>query len=67
MKIVVAKYSRYPEAGVFARGPNPTSYQYGYGWPAASLWFWEREERQVAEGRRSPFFMSLYEPLRILL
>lgn len=66
MKTVVAKYSRYPEAGVFSRGKNSTSYAYGYGWPAASLWYWEREERIVAEDRRSPFFMTLYEPLRIL-
>lgn len=66
VRVVAAKYSRYPEAGVFARGRNPTSYAYGYGWPAANLWFWEREERIVAEGRTSPFFMSLYEPLRIV-
>ncbi len=64
---LATRFSRYPEAGVFARGPNLTSYAFGYGWPARTLWWWEREEEQVRGRRRSPFFRQLYELRRILL
>ena len=66
MKIVTAKYSRYPEARLTERERNLTSYHYGYMWPAANLHFWEREERQVREGRSSPFFMNIYNILSIV-
>jgi hypothetical protein len=66
MKTVVDKYSRYPEAGLSARKRNLTSYHYGYMWPAATLHFWEREERMVRENRSSPFFMNIYNYLSIL-
>lgn len=62
-----ARFSRYPEAAVFERGPNLTSYAFGYGFPARSLWWWEREEEQVRGRQRSPFFRQLYELRRILL
>jgi hypothetical protein len=65
MKVVV-KAGRYPEARLFERRPDPGSYDYGYGWPAATLLFWEREERIVAEGRVSPFFDTPYRALAIL-
>ncbi|MDX6771170.1 MAG: hypothetical protein SF051_16695 [Elusimicrobiota bacterium] len=62
----VAERTRYPEARLFERRPDPTSYDYGYGYPAATLFFWEREELIVAEGRVNPFFRQLYDPLAIL-
>lgn len=65
LKPVVAA-GRYPEARLFEKRDDPTSYDYGYGWPAASLYFWEREERIVAEGRVSPFFDQIYSVPAIL-
>lgn len=64
---VAARHSRYPEARVFERGANLTSYAYGYGFPARTLWYWEREEEIVRGRRTNPFFRSLYELSRILL
>jgi hypothetical protein len=59
-------FSRYPESFVFSRASNPTSYAYGYGWPAASLHFWEREELMAAGNSHNPFFMNIYDPISLL-
>jgi hypothetical protein len=40
-------YPQLPE--IFEQHKNPTSYQFGYVYLAASLYFWEREETQVRE------------------
>ncbi len=40
-------YPLLPE--IFEKHTNPTSYQFGYVYLAASLYFWEREETQVRE------------------
>jgi hypothetical protein len=63
---VTSQFSRYPEAHLFERGRNPTSYQFGYGWTAATLHFWEREERMARERRFSPFFMNIYDVWNVL-
>lgn len=66
MKEVIGTHDRYPEAMNFSRHKNPTSYSFGYGWTAAKLHFWEREERMVRERKYSPFFMNIYNFMKIL-
>lgn len=56
----------YPDAHTFTEHENPTSYPFGYVWPAASLHFWEREERMIAEDSYWPFKMNIYDFRRIL-
>lgn len=60
-------YQRYPEARLFDRQANPTSYEFGYAWPAKTLLFWRREENMVREGNWNPFFMNIYNLVRILM
>ena len=68
MNMVREKYNRYPESFIFEEKENPTSYPYGYGWPAATLHFWEREEMIIRNRQGwNPFYMNIYNPLRILL
>ncbi len=67
MHSVVRDFNRYPKAKIFEKSEkNPTSYKYGYGWPALSLHFWEREERLVDKPTTNPFFMNIYQPQDIL-
>ena len=66
MRVIVQDYNRYPEAGLFIQGPNPTSYKYGYLWTAATLHFWEREEEIIRLGKSSPFFMNIWDMSEIL-
>jgi len=66
MASITAKFQRYPEAGLFSEQENATSYPFGYGWTAATLHYWEREERIVLEDRFNPLFMNIYNPFRIL-
>lgn len=56
----------YGDAGMFIPFENPTSYQYGYVYPAMSLHFWKREELMVEKNSFWPFFMSLYDFRKIL-
>lgn len=65
VEAVAARHSRY--AGVFEYGPNLTSYRFGYGWPAKTLFFWEREEGIVRRGRGGAFYKNLYPPRDFLL
>ncbi len=51
---------RYPEAMIYERHKNPTSYSWGYAWPAYNLHFWHREEEMVAGNNYNPFFMNIY-------
>lgn len=53
------EYERYPEARIFERQTNLTSYPYGYGYASDSLHYWEREERKVRENRYEFYFMPL--------
>ena len=60
-------YSRYPEARLFERSDNLTSYNFNYLWTAGNLHFWEREEAQVRKENFNPFFRNIYNILDILL
>lgn len=62
----IKKNERYPEAQIFSKHINPTSYHYGYGWSASNLHYWEREEKMISENNFSPFFMNIYDPFLIL-
>lgn len=66
MEEIQNEFNRYPEARIFYKNENPTSYSYGYGWTAAQLHYWIREERMVLEDNYSPFFMNIYDLLKIL-
>lgn len=66
MDQAILHFNRYPESWIYQVHDNPTSYPYGYLWPAANLHFWKREEAQVRDHIRNPFFMNIYNPLRLL-
>ena len=66
LQIVQFRFSRYPESFVFLKKENPTSYPYGYGWPAVTLHFWQREEDQLRENSKNPFFENIYDPYKII-
>lgn len=60
-------FSRYKEVPIFKPFKNPTSYPYGYGWTAATLYYWEREEKIVKNDIANPFFMNaIFDPFQIL-
>lgn len=68
MMMIYFKHNRYPDSKVFEKwDDNPTSYHYGYGYPARTLHFWKREEMQVEKEKFSPFFMNIYSVFDILL
>lgn len=56
----------FPEAHVFEEFENPTSYSYGYGWSAKTLFFWQREEEIVRHKVFNPFFQNIYNIPRLL-
>lgn len=56
----------YPELPMFKKWKNPTSYQFGYVYPAQRLYFWEREERQVRTHKFFPFSHNIYDIWNIL-
>jgi hypothetical protein len=60
-----ARY-RYPFPLLAGRRESRTAYRFGYLYPVTELFFWEREEQQVRQGRFDPFFMRLWEPWRVL-
>jgi len=43
----------------------PTSYPYGYLWPAATLFFWRRDHQIVARGIREACYLNLYDPVEL--
>jgi hypothetical protein len=55
-----ARY-RYPVELLARRRPSLTAYSFGYLYPTSVLFFWEREEQQVRQGRFDPFFMNLWD------
>lgn len=67
MKNFKEKYSRYPEANLWERRNDATSYNFGYLWTSGNLHFWKREEEQVRKANYNPFFMNIYNILDILL
>jgi hypothetical protein len=66
MQEIEKENQHYPESIVYSRIANPTSYGYGYGWSARTLYFWEREEGLVAGHAQNPFYHNLYDPLALL-
>lgn len=58
--------TNYPELPLFEKHTNPTSYQFGYLYPAASGYFWEREEIQIQHSRFFPFNGNMYDVWNIL-
>lgn len=39
--------TNYPALPIFKKHENPTSYKFGYVYPAAETFYWKREERQI--------------------
>lgn len=62
----VRQWNRYPEASIFSKHPNLTSYDFGYGWTAGNLHFWEREEQMIRMNNYWPWFMQVINPLKII-
>lgn len=58
--------TNYPVLPLFSEWNNPTSYQFGYVYPAATLYFWEREETQIKEDSYFPLWNSIYNVWEIL-
>lgn len=58
--------TNYPDLPLFEEHTNPTSYQFGYIYPAASGYWWEREERQLREESFFPFSGNIYDVWNIL-
>ena len=52
---------RYPLALLSGRRDSISAYTFGYLYPAGRLFFWEREEQQVQQGRFDPLFMNLWD------
>lgn len=52
---------RYPVELLATRRTSLTAYQFGYLYPTARLFFWEREEAQVRHERFDPLFMNLWD------
>lgn len=69
VQLVQSNFNRYPEVPelYLSVWDNPTSYGYGCLYTAQSLWLWEREEKIVEFRKKNPLFMSMVNPLRILL
>lgn len=57
---------RYPLDQVARRRVSMTAYLFGYLYPASRLYFWEREEEQVAHERFDALFMNLWDVRRTL-
>ena len=57
---------RYDEKYISKKIQNRTSYEFSYFYPAAKLFFWEREEKELLYNKFNPFFMKLWNFLKIL-
>ena len=57
---------RYPIATIARPRSNLTAYPFGYLYPVAELFFWQREEEQVRAGRFDPLFRNLWDFRRTL-
>lgn len=58
--------TNYPNLPLFSEWKNPTSYQFGYLYTAETLYFWEREERQLKKNSYFPFWGNIYDVWDIL-
>lgn len=67
MNRVMRFNNRYPDSKIFEWHKNPTSYPWGYGYPAATMHYWRREEEQVRRKKFSPFFMNITDFMDIIL
>ncbi len=67
MNKILRHHNRYPAAKVFEWHANPTSYPWGYGYPAATMHYWRREEEQIRRKKFSPFFMNIVDFMDIIL
>lgn len=56
----------YGATPIFDQWKNPTAYQFGYVYPASSLYFWEREERQIREDSYFPLWGNMYDFIDIV-
>ena len=59
-------FNRYPNAKIFEKDQNITSYDFGYLWTAANLHFWKREELMIKNNNFSPFYLNIYNFLDIV-
>lgn len=59
MNRIKSHHARYPEAMIWARHKNPTSYPWGYAFGVSRLHYWLREEQVVRKKNFSPFFMNI--------
>ena len=57
---------RYPVNLIARRHSSMTAYPFGYLYPVSHLYFWEREEEQVRQGRFDALFMNLWDIWRTL-
>ncbi len=66
MNRIMRFHNRYPDSKIFEWHANPTAYPWGYGYTAASLHYWRREEEQVRKKNFSPFFMNITDFIDII-
>lgn len=66
MDYLTNNFNRYPEIPLFQRHKNPTSYGWGYGWPAKNLHHWFRDEQMVRRNKFNPFYLNIYNFWRTL-
>jgi hypothetical protein len=59
--------TNYPELPLFLKHENPTAYKFGYVFPALTLYFWEREERQIFTNKFFPLRNNIYNIVDIVL
>jgi hypothetical protein len=52
---------RYPVTHLAGKRESITAYSFGYLYPASRLFFWEREEEQIRQGRFDPLFKNLWD------
>ena len=57
---------RYPLQLLIGQRDSLTAYSFGYLYPASRLFFWEREEQQVEQGRFDPLFMNVWDVRRTI-
>lgn len=63
----VSKYqTNYPNLPLFEEFENPTSYQFGYAYPAATSYWWKREEQQIMRDSFIPWRGNIFNVWSIL-
>ena len=59
--------TNYPNLPLFEVHSNPTGYQFGYLYPAATLYWWNREESQIRDNSFFMFKNNIFNLFDILL